>query len=699
MTVATGQLNSTLLLSSFRSILKFYFGEVSLSTIEKLSLNGLERFTILDIKNISKELNLECSYHQVSPESIKSHLLPCIAIDKSSRAVNVLSKSGDTYTIKESFESKTRDISVEEFNTTFDSFIFFSKRDARVESLDIGEQNRKDWFYRPIKRAWKSYVEIAVLTLFINIFGLALPLFTMNVYNRVVPNFAVETLFVLAFGVAVILLFDIIFKSSRVKILESVTKDIANELEEELFKKTLSIESRYDKFLVGTKVNLFRELSVVKEFFATKIIHLLDLPFFITAVFVIYLINPTIAIIPIVAAIISLTLNFIFQYPISNLHKESFKEAQSKHSYLVEQLQGQDTIKLANALPKKLFKWRKIISFYNHIHGKIQLLNSVSSFISYGVLQSVSLATIIVGVFCIHDGTLSVGGLIAVTILASRAMVPVIGLSSTLIKYKQMREALESLNSYWHLPSENQRYSELGSGKAKGKIEFDRVSFIYSGAKSSSISDISFTINPGEKIGIIGHTGAGKSTIQKLLTGIETPSSGRVFLDDKDISTIHPVELRENVSLMPQEPYLFFGTLKENLELTSSISKERMTKVLKATGLDELVKKSGSSESLIVGERGDNLSVGQRHLVALARVLLSDSPVIILDEPTTGLDISLERRLVEHLDGVLQDKTLIVITHRFAALDLVDRVLVINSGKIVADGKKDDIIAMLQGRG
>ena len=262
-----------------------------------------------------------------------------------------------------------------------------------------------------------------------------------------------------------------------------------------------------------------------------------------------------------------------------------------------------------------------------------------------------------------------------------------------------MKDSLDSLSKYWNLPTEEDKHIEVGVGKAKGKIEFENVSFSYPNKKAKSIDNISFSINPGEKVGIIGQTGAGKTTIQKLLTGIYRPSSGQIYLDNQDISHLHPVELRANISLMPQEPYLFSGTLKENIELSRTISKAEMTKLLEQTGLLDLVKKSSDSHSLDVGERGENLSVGQRHLVGLARALLDDAPIMILDEPTTGLDIGLERRLVSHLNSTLKDKTLIVISHRFAALELVDRVILVNNGKIVADGKKEDVLKLLSTKG
>ncbi len=696
MTASLGQLGKNQLLDSYEAMLTFHFGNVATSTIEKLSPSALKDIDVKSIKSISKELGLEARHKKLPLDQIQKHMLPCIAISKSGMSVMLVDFDDKTAKIKRN-KLDPKEVVTRQSLQKYDTFLFITKPEKESATLEIGDKKSKTWFYTPIKKEWRAYIEVGILTLFINIFGLALPLFTMNVYNRVIPNFATETLFVLAFGVGVILLFDVILKSSRVAIMEKVTQKLSNHFEEELFKKVLSIHSQHDQYLVGTKTNLFRELSVVKDFFATKVISVLDIPFFFTAVLVIYIISPVMAIVPIVAAILSLTFNFIMQYPIAKLHKQNFEGAQSKQAFLVEQLQGQEAIKLANALPKRTEKWRKVVNFYNQVQSKIQHLTGLSSFISYSILQGVSLATVIVGVFAIHDGTLSVGGLIAVTILAARAMVPIISLSNIMIKYKQVKESLDSLNKYWHLPSENQKYVELGLGRVNGNIAFENVSFTYPSAQYPSISECSFSIKAGEKVGIIGQTGAGKSTIQKLLTGIESASSGRIFIDDMDISAMHSVELRENIALMPQEPYIFSGTLKENLELSRNISKKDMSVLLTKTGLSDLVRKAGSADDFQVGERGSNLSVGQRHLVALARAMMSDAPILILDEPTTGLDVGLEKQLVNHLDNTLGEKTVVVITHRFAALELVDRVILINEGKVVADGPKEKILAMLQG--
>jgi ATP-binding cassette subfamily B protein/ATP-binding cassette subfamily C protein LapB len=685
---------------SYIEILKFYFGNIDSSIVEKLSAKKSSNFTHDDIISVSKELGLDSTFKKISFDEIESYMLPAIFCNYHGKDMIILECKNRTLILKNPYSKEKIVVLKDDFDSHNINIILFSKENKQhEESLNIGDQKSKKWFFDPIKESWRAYVEIGILTIFINIFGLAMPLFTMSVYNRVVPNFATETLFVLSSDIAIILVFDLVLKSARLHILEGVTKKISNRLEEELFQKVLSIQSSHDRLLVGSKINLFRELQVVKDFFSTKIIYLLDLPFFFLASFVIYLISPTIALVPIVFGLVILGLNFVMQYPIANLHKESFEESQSKHSFLVEQIQGSEAIKLSNALFLRVHKWRRLVNFSNYIQNKIQFLSSFTTFVSHSLLQSVSLVTIILGVYAIGNGELNVGGLIAISILANRAMVPIITLSSLLVKYKQVKEALDSLNEYWHLPTESDKYSELGIGRAKGKIEFNNVEFSYHNSKYASVQNCSFTINAGERVGIIGQTGAGKSTIQKLLTGIEAPTKGEIFLDDKNISTIHPIELRENISLMPQEPYLFSGTLKENLELSRNISKEEMNNLLIQTGLEELIKKSGMGDGFVVGEGGKNLSVGQRHLVALARALMSDSPILVLDEPTTGLDVGLEKKLVQHLGTTLHDKTLIVITHRFAALDLVDRLILINNGKIVADGKKEDILKMLMGKG
>ncbi|MCT7529407.1 type I secretion system permease/ATPase [Aliarcobacter cryaerophilus] len=681
------------LLFALKNILDFYFGEISLNTIISFSAKSNQGFTTELAIDIVREVGLTAVVRDIKALDIPNHFLPCIIFDDSNIPY-VLKKKGKECFLYDPIKNEE----IRKDNNYLKNFkkAILVFRDPKKEKM-LDEIKDKDWFWNPVKKFRKSYIEIGILTFFINIFALALPLFSMSVYDRVVPNNATETLFVLAVGVVIILLFDIFFKSVRNYIIEKVGKELGVYLEEELLKRVLSIQSQYDVMLVGTKANLFRELALIKDFFATKsVVQVVDFPFFFLAVTVIFIISPMIALVPLLVAILVLIFNFAMQVPISNLSKKNIENIQAKHSFLVETIQGSEMIKLSNARSTKLFNWRNIIALTDSVTHKIQSLNVFSMNLSQTVIQFVTLLVIFVGVFEIANKNLSVGGLIAVTILASRAMVPVIQVSMTVIKLKEIKESLNNINDFWHLPLENDKNIEIGLGEIKGNIEFKNVDFYYKNSKYPSLDNCNIKIKEGEKVGIIGQTGAGKSTFLRILTGLDAPTKGSVYLDDHEISTIHPIEIRQNIGVMPQEPFLFSGTLKENIELATPVSKKKLMELIKITGLEDLVKKSGQGDGLQVGERGSNLSVGQRHLVALARALINNPPILILDEPTTGLDVGLEKTLISHMKQVLENKTLIVITHRFAALDLVDRIIVLNQGKVVADGPKNLVLASLQ---
>ena len=681
------------LLFALKNILDFYFGEISLNTIISFSAKSNQGFTTELAIDIVREVGLTAVARDIKALDIPNHFLPCIIFDDSNIPY-VLKKKGKECFLYDPIKNEE----IRKDNNYLKNFkkAILVFRDPKKEKM-LDEIKDKDWFWNPVKKFRKSYIEIGILTFFINIFALALPLFSMSVYDRVVPNNATETLFVLAVGVVIILLFDIFFKSVRNYIIEKVGKELGVYLEEELLKRVLSIQSQYDVMLVGTKANLFRELALIKDFFATKsVVQVVDFPFFFLAVTVIFIISPMIALVPLLVAILVIVFNFAMQVPISNLSKKNIENIQAKHSFLVETIQGSEMIKLSNARSTKLFNWRNIIALTDSVTHKIQSLNVFSMNLSQTVIQFVTLLVIFVGVFEIANKNLSVGGLIAVTILASRAMVPVIQVSMTVIKLKEIKESLNNINDFWHLPLENDKNIEIGLGEIKGNIEFKNVDFYYKNSKYPSLDNCNIKIKEGEKVGIIGQTGAGKSTFLRILTGLDAPTKGSVYLDGHEISTIHTIEIRQNIGVMPQEPFLFSGTLKENIELATPVSKKKLMELIKITGLEDLVKKSGQGDGLQVGERGSNLSVGQRHLVALARALINNPPILILDEPTTGLDVGLEKTLISHMKQVLENKTLIVITHRFAALDLVDRIIVLNQGKVVADGPKNLVLASLQ---
>ncbi len=684
------------LVDSLHQILQFYFGNVARETILSLAGCQEEEFDIKSLMHVVKESNLFAKTEEVNLTELDSFLLPIIVKNYQNELLVIQhASSGELMGInlhtKEEFSIKKSKLKYFK-----EAILFFrNERDSAISSRD----KELSWFIAPLKASWRAYVEVGILSFFINIFAIALPLFTMNIYDRVIPNFATDTLFVLAFGVGIIFVFEMILKSARVYILENSGKKIGAYLEELLLERMLGVKTQYDKLLSGTKANLFKELAQVKEFFTSRtMVQILDLPFFFIAIIVIYMISPLIAFVPLLAGFIMVAFNLLMQIPLATLAHEQFKEAQSKNGFLVETIQGRDAIKLVNGHTQRMFTWRRLVAFHEQLGQRIQILHHGASNSSYIIIQAVTLFVVFTGVYEVHANNLSIGGLIAVTILSSRAMVPIVNISGVLLHYKKMREALTSINTFWHLPREVNENTQIGLGKLNGDIEFSNVSYFYQGSKYPSLDNVNFSIKTGERVGIIGQTGAGKSTVLRLIAALDLPSNGSVYLDGHETSTVHPVEVRQNIGVMPQDPFIFAGTIKENIALSRAISKDEFINLTKLTGLESLIKKSGYGDAMQVGENGDNLSVGQKHLVALARALVHNPNVLVLDEPTTGLDVGLEKSVVHNLKPLIEDKTLIVITHRFAALDLVDRVIVIDNGKVVADGPKAEVLAKLQGK-
>lgn len=683
------------LLACVKNILDFYFGEIDTKTISAFYMKSNDTFNVSSALEIFKNFNLTAFNKKISADLIPIHFLPSILIDNAGKSLVYLKKTKDKAIVFDPIKQQKHELDFKALKAYKNALLIF-KDSKHLQSFE--DTNPKAWFYGPLKTHWKTYVEIGILTLFINIFALAIPLFVMNIYNRVIPNQAFETLFVLASGTVIVLFFDIVLKHSRNHILEQMTKKIGLFWEEELMRKMMLAETQHDHFLTGSKSNLFKELQQIRDFFTNRsLMQIIDFPFFIIAMLVIYLISPVVAIVPFLFSIVIIAFNFLMQQPISKLSKNNSQNLQSKYSFIFESIQGTESIKLNNATPTRMFLWRNIVAFTDGIGMKMQSLHIFSMNLSQLILQLVTIIVICIGVFEIVSQNLSVGGLIAITMLSSRAMVPIVSLSGILIRLKEMGESIDRINEYMSLPTEDKVTTEAGIGKIDGKIEFKNVTYRFRDSQYASIDNISFTINPGEKVGIIGKTGAGKSTLLKLLVGLISPTKGSIYLDNHDITTIHPVEIRQNIGVMPQEPFLFSGTLKENIELFRPISKKKMMELLEFTGLEEFIKKSGKGSGLQMGERGCNLSVGQRHLVSLARAIANEPSMLILDEPTTGLDMGLEKTLIDHLKTKIgSTETLIVITHRLAALELVDRIIVMNDGKIIADGPKHKILSALK---
>lgn len=541
---------------------------------------------------------------------------------------------------------------LENFNALFSekkgpAYIF--SRQNLASSLDIRHLRKKhalDWFWEPILTYWPQYGEILLSSFFINLLVLALPLYTMNIYDRVAVNFAEATLTVLTVGIFIALLFDYFFKIARVYILEKVAARTAVEFDGLLMERFLSTRPNEIDISAGEKANIFRELQNIKEFYTARLMPtLVDLPFFVLFSIVIYVISPPLVLVPVVGAIIILAANFLSRLPVSYSTENYFKSMQSKSSFLIETLMGLETFRTFNAIGHRLFGWNEVSAAATESARRNHLTISIVSNFSVFIMQLVQVFVIFFGVYEISSGRLTTGGLIAVTIISGRAVGPVVGLAGVMATLRQARDVLLVIDKIFTLPDGSQ-YGKSSHGPFKGKIEIQNITFLYPKQDRPALRNLSLLITPGEKVGLIGKTGAGKSTLGRLIAGHIEPQEGSIFLDGFSLKSLNSAERCNAIGFVPQNPYLFRGSIRENIFMGNFFySKAALDNAIHHSGLDLVIEQSGQGLDMDIGENGERLSGGQRQAISLARAIIKNPEILILDEPTTGMDTSLEDRL------------------------------------------------------
>ena len=541
---------------------------------------------------------------------------------------------------------------------------------------------------------WRLF-EIFLASSIIGVFQLALPLFTMNVYDKVIPHAAEDTLWVLASGIVLVFIMEYALRSTRLHILESLSQRIAKAMDLQLFRKLMG-QPRQIEESIGVNTELFQEMQGFRQSFFSKIlVDLIELPVIFLFLFVIYLISPALTFIPIMTGIVAVIVHFIHYIPITKLGGELFVYRRQRENFLIETLQGNESIQLSNAFARFIKFWQAQLSHGMNLARKSQLWNGNLSNITPIMVQSVSVLVIFFGAFQIFGGQLSVGGLIAVSILSARSILPILNCSSALVRLyssmpmiRQWRKTLKKSGIY------DDTLSLANSSKKTGLLQFKAVSFSYAGSSRNHVENISFTITPGEHIAVIGRSGAGKSTLLRLAAGLETPQQGHILLESYNLKDLHTLEQHNHISFMPQNPSFFAGTLRDNINLNKhpdgDIFLQNIIKDLEIADLMDNVSDSGLGFN--VGDRGNRLSGGQKQLVALMRALIGNHSIYLLDEPTSGIDSGLELQIINYLKEKLRSKTLILVTHRSSLFALVDRMIVFEGGKIVADGPKEEIL-------
>ena len=556
------------------------------------------------------------------------------------------------------------------------------------------------WFWGTVVKSWGLYSEVVVASLLINIFTLAIPLFVMNVYDRVIPNSAMDTLSVLATGVAIVLGFDFILRILRGWFLDVAGKRADLLLSQYLMEQLIGMRMEKQPRSAGAVASHLREFENLREFFtSSSLVALVDLPFIFLFVLVIQMLGGELAWVPLFTIPLILFVGFITQFPLHHYAKQSYRDSAKKQGVLVEALSGIEAIKSQGGEGLFLGRWKRWVGALAKSGQKSRFWGMLATNFSTLIHQLTIVVVVVMGVGMVTTGELSVGALVAVTILTGRAMAPLGNMNALLIRYRQSMVSMRGLNSMMKQPLERPSGKQFFKRPEwQGGVEFDEVSFGYGEEQAAVLEECSFKIESGERVGVIGHIGSGKSTLLRLILGLYQPQSGVVRADQTDIQQIDPIELRYRAGVVPQEITLFSGTVRENLTMGPlAVDDATLLRVAKLTGVDDFVQHHPHGYDMQIGERGRGLSGGQKQMVALTRALLLDPSILLLDEPTSAMDNGAEQQIMRRLLEIVPGKTVILVTHRSALLPLVDRLIVLERGKVVMDGARDAVLKRLSG--
>ena len=608
-------------------------------------------------------------------EQLEPELLPAVVLLKNERACLLMGWSEDGRSATVIFPALGEaavQVPAEKLRDQQSGHVILCRPRYRFDQRTprTGTSSRGHWFWDAIRANAPIYRDVLLAAFFINVFALALPLFTMNVYDRVVPNYAVETLWMLTAGVVIILLADIVLRTMRGYFLDLASRRVDVDLSAKIMERVLGARLEHRASSVGSYAVNLRSFETVRDFITSATITtLIDIPFALLFMAVIAWIAWPI-LIPVLLGLL----------------------------VLIESLTGLDTLKAMGAESRMQRKWEEATSFLAHVGVQLRLVSNSTINVTQWGAQMVTLFVIVTGVYLITAGELSMGGLIACSMLSGRIMAPFGHVAGLITSWHNADIALTSLDEVMGKPLERAEGAQFLSRELfKGEIEFRNVSFAYPGSEMPSLSNVSFKISPGEHVAILGRVGSGKSTLQKLAMGLYQPVEGAVMIDGIDLRQLDPGEYRARVGYVPQDVTLFFGSLRDNITLShANVSDIDLVRAAEIASLTEFINRHPQGFDMPVSERGDSLSGGQRKCVALARAVIHDPPILFMDEPTGSMDHSTEVAVKGQLREYLKGRTWLVVTHRNSLLEMVDRILVVDNGRLVADGPRDSVIQALQ---
>ncbi|SQH74003.1 Toxin secretion ATP-binding protein [Shewanella benthica] len=634
---------------------------------------------------------------QVSPI-----FLPCILLlkDKKACLLREIDFDKDKAVIQLPETGGEQVLSIEELEAIYVGYLFLVKQQYRGDmGFDVHQHDTSShWLLQTLKDSAPIYRDALIASVLVNIFALVSPLFIMNVYDKVVPNLAFSSLWVLAIGAGIAYVFDLIMRQLRAYLIDVAGKKVDIIVSSRLFAKAIGIPLEKRAPSVGGMAKQLGEFDSIREILTSATITtLVDLPFAIFFMLIIYVVAGDLAIIPLIGSIIIIGYTLIVQPKLKAAIEESNKFSSLKHGHLIESLASLESIKSSGAEGLVQKSWQQMIGHTANWQLKSKKIStSVTNLANFTVQISV-VCVVILGVYRVADNAISMGGIIAAVILSSRAISPLAQLAGLMTRGNHTASALRQLNEIMAQEDEFENKGHLVSRqRLEGQIDADHISFSYPGSEKPILHTMSLNIKPGERIAIIGRNGSGKSTLAKILVGLYQPTKGSLRYDGLDSAQIHPTDLRRNFGYLPQDITLFHGTIRDNILFgTRQVSEHQLIRAVQLSGINLFTDLETEGLDQQVGEGGQSLSRGQRQTVALARATLNDPPVLLMDEPTASLDARAEKQFIRAMQNVSRDRTLLIITHKMHLLKLVDRIIVLDRGHVIADGPKDEVLDKL----
>lgn len=549
------------------------------------------------------------------------------------------------------------------------------------------------WLTEPMQRNRAIYAKVALAATVINLFGIVTSLFTMTVYDRVLPNNATSSLIALTIGLAIVVIFDFLLRTLRAYFADIAGARIDEEIGDTVFRRLLAIRMDVRSGSTGSLAAMMRELESLRDFFASMTLTaLVDLPFILVTLAVIAIIGGPLVFVPLLMVPLVIIVSLLAQPALDRLSARAMQQAQLKQAVLVEAIGGLETVKANNAAPLLNARWQAAMEKHSHISLNQRLVSTFAVNIAV-IANTISYAGVVVaGVGMIASQNLTMGGLIACSILAGRAVAPLGQIAQLMTRLTQARTAYAQINGLLEHPPEGPAETAIAP-KVTGQIELRKVSFRYPGQAEAALGDVSLRIRPGEKIAILGRMGSGKSTIARLIMGLYQPADGLVLVDGTDMKQIDPAAYRARIGVALQESVLLSGSIRDNIVLgRGNVDDAEMVRAAQISGAHDFIGVMANGYDLVLADRGESLSGGQRQAIAMARALAGSPPLLVFDEPTSAMDVQTEARLIKRLATELADRTVVLITHRPPMLRLVDRVIIMEGGRIVADGPRDEVL-------